>query len=125
LDRHEVLRTLILTGPDGSGYQYVSDQSLELTLVEIGSFEDFMQVISGELNERFNLQEDLPIRVKVLNYEGEYYLSVVIHHIAFDGWSIDIFLRELNSIYQSLVLGVLPVLPSLPFQYKDFALWHR
>ncbi|MFS4432361.1 condensation domain-containing protein, partial [Chryseobacterium sp. S90] len=25
----------------------------------------------------------------------------------------------------SLVLGVLPVLPSLPFQYKDFALWHR
>ncbi|MDR6373311.1 amino acid adenylation domain-containing protein, partial [Chryseobacterium bernardetii] len=125
LDRHEVLRTLILTDPNGGGYQYVSDQSLELTLVEIGSFEDFMQVISGELNERFNLQEDLPIRVKVLDYEGDYYLSVVIHHIAFDGWSIEIFLRELNSIYQSLVLGVLPTLPSLPFQYKDFALWHR
>jgi len=84
LDRHEILRTLILTDPDGSGYQYVSDQSLELTLVEIGSFEDFREMLSEDMNERFNLREDLPIRVKVLDYEGDYYLSVVIHHIAFD-----------------------------------------
>ncbi|MGV2473805.1 UNVERIFIED_CONTAM: condensation domain-containing protein, partial [Ralstonia mannitolilytica] len=125
VDRHEILRTLILTNPDGSGYQYVSDKSLELNLVKIGSLEDLMQVVSGELNERFNLQEDLPVRVKVLDYEDDYYLSIVIHHIAFDGWSMDIFLGELNSIYQSLSSGTLPALPSLPFQYKDFALWHR
>ncbi|MEF9478799.1 amino acid adenylation domain-containing protein [Chryseobacterium sp. 1B4] len=125
LERHEILRTLILMDSDGSGYQIVSDQSLELPLVKVGSLEDFMQVVSRELNERFNLQEELPVRVKVLDYEDDYYLSLVIHHIAFDGWSIGIFLRDLNSIYQSLSSGILPVLPSLPFQYKDFALWQR
>ncbi|MEF9478801.1 amino acid adenylation domain-containing protein [Chryseobacterium sp. 1B4] len=125
LERHEILRTLILMDSDGSGYQIVSDQSLELPLVKVGSLEDFMQVVNWELNERFNLQEELPVRVKVLDYEDDYYLSLVIHHIAFDGWSIGIFLRDLNSIYQSLSSGILPVLPSLPFQYKDFALWQR
>ncbi|WP_426480020.1 amino acid adenylation domain-containing protein [Chryseobacterium sp. CBSDS_008] len=125
LERHEVLRSLIQTRADGSGYQRVSEQKLELILVKAGSLEDFEQALSKAMNERFNLQEELPIRVKVLEYEDEYYLSVVIHHIAFDGWSIDIFLREVNSMYQSLCSGILSVLPSLPFQYKDFALWQR
>ncbi|RMZ60413.1 hypothetical protein D1632_05615 [Chryseobacterium nematophagum] len=48
-----------------------------------------------------------------------------MHHIAFDGWSIDIFFRELSIIYESLLLGIEPDLRPLSISYKDFALWQR
>ena len=61
---------------------------------------------------------------------SESYISIVIHHIAFDGWSVDIFLKELHILYdyyseekqekQSKI-----DLPILTIQYKDFALWQR
>ncbi|NDA89849.1 MAG: hypothetical protein EBY20_02925, partial [Alphaproteobacteria bacterium] len=58
------------------------------------------------------------------------YLSIVCHHIAFDGWSSGIFVKELETFYnyyeqideaQKADL----ILPNLPIQYKDFALWQR
>ena len=66
--------------------------------------------------------------MKVYSLAGgiEYYISIVIHHIAFDGWSIGIFLEELREYYKynkgekkELELGELSI------QYKDFAIWQR
>ena len=61
---------------------------------------------------------------------SDYYLSVVIHHIACDGWSINIFLKELERYYQYYInqnlLDASKIdLPELTIQYKDFALWQR
>ncbi|NDB83360.1 MAG: amino acid adenylation domain-containing protein, partial [Alphaproteobacteria bacterium] len=58
------------------------------------------------------------------------YLSIVIHHIAFDGWSTDIFLKELQEYYRyyknkSEGLEAKLNLANLVIQYKDFALWQR
>lgn len=57
-------------------------------------------------------------------------MSIVIHHIAFDGWSGEIFFKELEEYYnyylaqengltRDLELSVLDI------QYRDFALWQR
>ncbi|MGN6939267.1 condensation domain-containing protein, partial [Neisseria sp. P0012.S006] len=40
-----------------------------------------------------------------------------VHHIAFDGWSTDIFLTELTDLYNGKDL------PRKTVQYKDFAKW--
>ena len=53
------------------------------------------------------------------------YLSIVIHHIAFDGWSTDIFLNELQQFYNQYLNNTKLNLPNLSIQYKDFALWQR
>ena len=67
---------------------------------------------------------------KEQEYNNEYYLGVVIHHIAFDGWSTDIFLKELRTNYnhymdQSQTDVSTLNLPILNIQYKDFALWQK
>lgn len=53
-----------------------------------------------------------------------------VHHIAFDGWFVDVLFQELQAYYayylhaQSNTPATLQ-LPALSIQYKDFALWQR
>jgi hypothetical protein len=47
------------------------------------------------------------------------------HHVVFDAWAVEIFLRELAEAYAALRAGSPPALPPLPLQYRDFATWQR
>src|SRR5262249_5777468 len=53
-------------------------------------------------------------------------LSIVMHHIASDGWSVGVMIRELASLYEAYSgdPGATP-LPDLPIQYVDYAHWQR
>src|SRR5260221_622379 len=55
----------------------------------------------------------------------EYLLYYNVHHIAYDGWSMGIFARELAAIYDAFAAGIPSPLPELQVQYLDFALWQR
>ncbi|MEM8932576.1 MAG: amino acid adenylation domain-containing protein, partial [Acidobacteriota bacterium] len=46
---------------------------------------------------------------------------VVFHHIAFDGYSIDVLLRDLGAFYQARRDGVAATLPPLPTQVVEIA----
>ncbi|MFT5164662.1 MAG: amino acid adenylation domain-containing protein, partial [Alteromonadaceae bacterium] len=58
------------------------------------------------------------------NEEAEH-LLMMFHHIAFDGWSMDIFIQELGEVYQALTQNRAANLPTLDINYGDFALWQR
>src|SRR5262249_49797371 len=47
------------------------------------------------------------------------------HHIVADWWSIGIFLRELATLYVSVLQGRPSPLPELAIQYADFAVYQR
>ncbi|WP_257236846.1 non-ribosomal peptide synthetase, partial [Nostoc sp. 'Peltigera malacea cyanobiont' DB3992] len=49
----------------------------------------------------------------------------VIHHIACDGWSMQILHRELFTLYTAICAGEPCPLPELLLQYADFAHWQR
>ncbi|WP_162034194.1 non-ribosomal peptide synthetase, partial [Chryseobacterium potabilaquae] len=144
LSRHDILRTLIVTSSEGVGYQYVSDQEFSIKEIDVFSSRELEDLISQEITRVFDLSKELPISVCLFNEKEKTknnktkkkqdnqnkseitsYISIVIHHISFDGWSSDIFLEELHVIYRDLLLGDPVSLPSLPIQYKDFALWQR
>ena len=57
--------------------------------------------------------------------EQEHAILFTMHHIACDGWSIGIFVRELSEIYQAFSTGECSPLAELPLQYSDFAEWQR
>ncbi|WP_228435878.1 non-ribosomal peptide synthetase [Chryseobacterium pennipullorum] len=123
--RHEVLRTLIRTNEEGAGYQIVTDRVPQFKMEEVETREELEIRISNCSSKVFHLDSEIPIEINSFRFRGRDYLSVVIHHIAFDGWSTEVFLKELDSIYHALALGEASVLPPLKFQYKDFALWQR
>jgi amino acid adenylation domain-containing protein/non-ribosomal peptide synthase protein (TIGR01720 family) len=56
---------------------------------------------------------------------GEHVLLLAMHHIAFDGWSVGVLIREMATLYTDLAAGRPGRLPELPVQYADFALWQR
>ena len=47
------------------------------------------------------------------------------HSLVWDGWSFDIFRRDLAALYGEFTGGPPANLPELPVTYGDFAAWHR
>ncbi len=57
--------------------------------------------------------------------EKDHILIFTLHHIVCDGWSNGVILREMGLYYQGFVEGKPVVLPELPIQYADYAMWQR
>jgi hypothetical protein len=57
--------------------------------------------------------------------EREHLLSVTIHHIVSDGWSIGLFVTELSALYRAGGAAGRAGLPNLRVQYLDYAAWQR
>ncbi|HVG43949.1 MAG TPA: amino acid adenylation domain-containing protein, partial [Longimicrobium sp.] len=52
-------------------------------------------------------------------------LVLVMHHIVSDGWSTNVFAKELAELYAAYSAGLLSPLAELPIQYADYAAWQR
>jgi len=55
----------------------------------------------------------------------DHVLIFTLHHIICDGWANGVILREMGLYYQGFVEGKPVVLPELPIQYADYAMWQR
>ncbi|MBC9935068.1 condensation domain-containing protein, partial [Chitinophaga qingshengii] len=68
----------------------------------------------------FDLQQSPLWRLRLLYLSNEVVAGVLtFHHIIADGWSVNVFTRSLLQLYHDLSTP----LPSLPLQYKDYAVW--
>jgi hypothetical protein len=84
------------------------------------------QFLVREGQRLFDLSRDMMLRATPLRLDyQEHVLLLVMHHIAADGWSLDVLFRELWSLYKALRSGELIALPELPVQYADYAVWQR
>ncbi|MFD8317391.1 amino acid adenylation domain-containing protein [Kitasatospora purpeofusca] len=115
--RHESLRT-VFTELDGVPHQRVLDgpPGPLLTVTDRPA-----QDLVGHL---FDLAEDVPLHA-YLCPEGpeEHVLTLVLHHIAGDGWSLRPLFRDLAGAYTAHRDGT-PAEPlPLPVQYADYTLW--
>ena len=74
----------------------------------------------------FDLTTGPVLRTSLLRLaRGEHVLLLALHHVAADGWSLAIFVRELSELYDAAAAGRPARLPELPVQYADFAAWQR
>src|SRR5690606_1558013 len=56
---------------------------------------------------------------------ADHVLLFTMHHIVSDGWSMNVLVSEIATVYAALRDGMPVPLPPLPIQYADFALWQR
>jgi amino acid adenylation domain-containing protein/FkbM family methyltransferase len=130
VNRHEVLRTVILE-QDGEPYQFIKEKN-KWNLLEIdGSLYKndrglLQEDIKKYFKRPFDLSEDDMIRAALFTIDTEEYVLVVtIHHLASDGWSKSILVKEVVALYRSYIEGSEPLLPHLEIQYADYAIWQR
>src|SRR6185295_14558767 len=84
------------------------------------------RLVTAEARAPFSLAKGPVVRWLLLRLDGpEHVLSVTMHHIASDGWSLPIFVREMDALYKERTGGPAAALPNLPVQYADFAAWQR
>ncbi|MBD3629798.1 non-ribosomal peptide synthetase [Cyclobacterium sp.] len=123
--RHEVLRTVIRQ-KEGKPYQQVMDPgNWKLAKSSPIPYEDLHAQIQSMNTAPFDLSRDYMLRAGLLTAGPmEAVLVITFHHIAFDGWSLPLFLEELADFYKAACKGEKCVL-SPPVQYRDFALWQR
>jgi bacitracin synthase 3 len=57
--------------------------------------------------------------------DNKWIFSYTMHHIISDGWSMDILIRELLTVYNAYTSGHANPLKSLRVHYKDYATWQQ
>lgn len=130
--RHEPLRTRFET-INGQPAQIIQEEIpifpavVDLRRLSTSDREDETQRITREESVLpFDLERDLPFRsLLLIMSETDHLLLMTMHHIALDGWSLDIFLKELSLLYRAFSMGQSSPLEKLPLRYADFALWQR
>ncbi len=133
VNRHPILKTIYRHDDNGDYSQEYLADDLRIINRELKSYDQMMADAKAELEKPFNLASEASIRFihytlndQPLNENQQSsYLLIIWHHIAFDGWSTDIFLNELSKIYLSFCNGDMPSLPPTDISYRDYALWQR
>ena len=128
IERHEILR---------STYSLLDGELVQTPIPAkrpSGTFIDLAELPRGEAvhvaeavaraeaSRPFDLPHDLMLRSTLLKISAtEFYMLLTRHHIASDGWSLGILLRELTICYRAFCTGRPALLVELPIQYADHA----
>lgn len=132
--RHDMLRARFGMGADDQPVQIVEPPG-EVRL----EFEDLSmqpeslrqetlgRLLNEEVRRPFDLSAGACIRYKLFRLEtANHLLTVTMHHIIADAWSLGVFVRELNALYAAYRAGqrTSPLAP-LHVEYSDYARWQR
>ena len=133
VNRHEVLRSRFDT-VGGAPVQIVGPviDRFDLCPTTTAANQDqdmtIERALAGEFAHVFNLADGQPLRASLTELAQassgatRTLLTINIHHIAADGWSVAIIMANLAAFYQARADGGSALKP-LERQYKDFAYW--
>lgn len=132
VQRHEALRTRFVLESGQPRQQVQPTGRVPLTRLDWSDLspEEQTTAIQTEAldlaQQPFDLARDDLVRSRLIQLEAEtHVLLLALHHIVSDGWSMEVLIRELAILYDAHQRGQTPVLPPLPIQYADFAVWQR
>ncbi|MGD9099977.1 MAG: condensation domain-containing protein, partial [Anaerolineae bacterium] len=131
--RHQVLQMLYVAAEEETVQMTPHPEPLlDLEIVDLSALppsereSEVQRRIAQSARQPFDLARELPLRTTLWRLEqDEHVLLLMVHHIAIDGWSMSVFVKELRALYQAFREGEPSPLPEMPIQYADFAYWQR
>ena len=134
-ERHEVLRTRFIE-VDGEPLQAIDAASgMPLQRQDLSALPDaqrsaaIREALEREAQTPFDLARGPLVRAGLLQLaDDDHLLTLTLHHIVADGWSMGVLIDEFARLYQ--IFAGHPQqngapLPLLPVQYADYATWQR
>jgi len=130
VQRHETLRTTFGLEGEDVVQRIVPPAPVELAVVDLSREpareEQMRRLAVAEARTPFDLAAGPLFRAQLLRLApDDHVLLTTTHHTVGDGWSLQIFNRELGELYEARTTGRAPELPELPIQYADYAVWQR
>jgi syringomycin synthetase protein SyrE len=132
VQRHEVLRTTFYLSAGEPSQRISKNFPFNLHDVDLsaGTDEERESMLRRIMHEEectpFDLDNGPLIRGQLIRLaDDEHVLLVAIHHIAADGWSLNVMSKEIATLYVANCKGESDPLPPLPIQYADYAIWQR
>jgi len=130
--RHESLRTTF-RAIDGEPWQCIHPDALTELLWEDWSKlpeteveKQISAVARSEAGHAFDLENGPLVRMRLLQLTPSHsILTLTLHHIIADGWSIGVFLEELAYLYRLALTGDVSSIGELKIQYTDYAVWQQ
>ena len=78
------------------------------------------------MQKPFDLSGDVLLRTTLLRLGAEEHIVLLtMHHIASDGWSVGVLIKEVVALYKAFSASETSPLAELPIQYADYAAWQR
>ena len=110
-ERHDALRTAFFDDPENDyeptqGVLPLDNSPLRLEVQKIAGLQEAIDFNENLDHYAFDIQRGRTIRMAMLSEsDTTHYLILGFHHIAMDGFSFDVFLRELSSLYEGKALS--------------------
>ncbi|OBA84205.1 hypothetical protein A9W99_05220 [Mycobacterium sp. 1164966.3] len=130
LARHESLRTIF---PDIDGVPFQEVLSARPGMWHRGGAvvvslpeQDVAGTLGALARYQFDLSAEIPIRAQIYAVgPDQHVVGIVLHHIAFDGWSPVPMVRDVGEAYRARRRGRAAGWAPLAVQYVDYTLWQR
>ncbi|MEU7202995.1 non-ribosomal peptide synthase/polyketide synthase [Streptomyces sp. NPDC045470] len=125
--RHESLRT-VFPEIDGVPRQVVRGPGAAAVTLPVRDVDaaELAEVLARGAATGFDLTTELPLRAALFALGPDrHVLSLVVHHIAGDAWSMVPLGRDLSVAYAARLRGAEPSWAPLPVTYADYTLWQR
>ncbi|EML8068066.1 non-ribosomal peptide synthase/polyketide synthase [Pseudomonas aeruginosa] len=133
VERHQSLRTVFVEDEQLDGFRQQVLASVDVPVPVTLAGDDDAQAqaqirafVESETQQPFDLRNGPLLRARLLRLAADdHVLTLTIHHVAADGWSMRVLVEELIALYGARRQGVEATLPDLPIQYADYAIWQR
>ncbi|QXV63888.1 amino acid adenylation domain-containing protein [Mucilaginibacter sp. 21P] len=132
VDRHEIFRTVFEEVDDEPKQRVIStaDFDYELNREDLRLLNDpeakARQIAEDEFKRPFSLQFGPLFRTTLLYMPNNDYVFIFsMHHIISDGWSVNVWMKELVQLYEAYTKKQQSPLKPLRIQYKDYAAWQN
>lgn len=131
--RHDMLRVRFDTVNDHPVQIVEPDVAVHLPIEDISKLPAGQrdaalgQSLNEEVQTPFDLAGGVCVRYKLFRLDSaNHLLSVTMHHIITDAWSLGVFVSELNKVYKAYRGGGQDdPLAALQVEYSDYARWQR
>ncbi|MEM8934255.1 MAG: condensation domain-containing protein, partial [Acidobacteriota bacterium] len=125
--RHETLRTIFREVDDTPMQIVLPATAVDLPIDEVGSEDELLAAVKAEMRRPFDVGTGPLMRARLFRLASDdHVLSLNVHHIVYDGWSMGVLVREFVTAYRDLTgPNATTSLPPLALQYGDVAVWQR